>query len=412
MVLATPVRRAPRALRGTGAAALGLIAVYTLATTLGPTSDASINDLPIYSAYSGGILHGLAPYRDFLVEYPPLSLAPMLAGRAAGGGRHAYEWVFGALMGVSLLGLLAAVAGLARERAAQAAWAVALSPLLTGALVRTHFDALVVALMAAGLLAVARRRPVLGLAILGVATMVKWFPAVLVPVVLAWLLAQGRQREALRGAIAFAAVVVLVSAPFAGHGYLDSYRFHLDRPVQIESTPATVLFALGGSHSTGPFTRHPDRFRSQGLAGPDAGTVESLFAVLLLAALAVVVAAAYGCPDEEQLLLCAMAAVLAFVALNKVASPQYMVWLVPVFALAWAGRERVIAVLTAAAMVLTQFEFPPRYFDLVHQHTGVIVLVAARNAVLLLALGVAMSRLASRAGTARSSPPAAAETPL
>jgi hypothetical protein len=410
MVLGTHVRRAPRALRGTLAAALGLIAVFALATTLGPTANVSINDLAIYRLDAFGIHVGVWPYRDYLFEYPPLALVPMLAGAIAGFGAASFAWVFGSLMGLCMLGVLAATAALARERAPTAAWLVALSPLVTGALVRTHFDAFAVALALAGLLAVTRDRPVLGLAVLGLATMAKWFPAALVPVILAWLAAQGRSRDAWRGLAAFAAVLVVVSAPFAGKGELDTYRFHLDRPAQIESTPASVLFALGGSHTTGPFTAHLDRFRSQGLDGPAAGPVKDLFAALLLIALAIITAAAYARPDERQLLLCALTAILAFVGLNKVLSPQYVIWLVPVAALGWALRERAVAGLTAAAIGLTQVEFPSRYFELVERDTGLIVLVAARNALLLAALAVAMSRLVSRAGTARSSPPAAAPT--
>lgn len=411
MVPAAPVRRSLRPFRGAFAAAVGLIAIYALATTQGPTSDISINDLGVYRVYSHGVLEGVRPYRDFLFEYPPLALVPMLAGAALGTGAHTYEWVFGVFTGLCMAGVLFATAALARERATLAAWAVALSPLATGALVRTHFDAFAVALALAGLVAVTHERPVLGLAVLGAATMAKWFPAVLVPVVLAWLVAQGRRREAVRGALAFAAVLVVVSAPFAGNGYLDSYRFHLDRPVQIESAPATVLFALGGSHVTGPFTAHPDRFRSQGLKGGMATPVAALFAALLLTALAATAFAAHALPDERQLLLASMAAVLAFVAFSKVLSPQYAVWLVPVAALALALRERLLFALTAGAIVLTQVEFPSRYFDMVSRDTGPILLVAARNALLVAAVAVVMSRLASRAGTARSSRPATAATP-
>ena len=378
---------------------------------MGPTSDARIPDLPLYRSYVHGVHHGLWPYRDFTFEYPPLALVPMLLGGLAGTDFENYQWLFGAFMALSMLGVLFATAALARERAGLAVWLVALAPLMTGALIRTRFDAFAVAVALAGLVALTRNRPVLAMTVLGLAAMTKWFPAVLVPIALAWLVAQGRRREAIQGGLVFVAVVLALSAPFAGKGYVDAYRFHLERPVQIESSPASVLFATGGSHTTGGFTAHPDRFRSQGLAGGIATPVAALFAAMLVAALAAAAAAAYARPDERQLLLASIAAILAFVALGKVLSPQYMVWLVPVAALALALRERLIAALTIVAIVLTQIEFPSRYFDLVHWHTGPILLIAARNVLLLAALAVVMSRLASRAGRARSSPRAAAATP-
>jgi hypothetical protein len=46
------------------------------------------------------------------------------------------------------------------------------------------------------------------------------------------------------------------------------------------------------------------------------------------------------------------------------------------------------------AVLLTQLEFPGRYTSLVDQRTPVILLVAARNALLLAALGLTLARLA------------------
>jgi hypothetical protein len=81
---------------------------------------------------------------------------------------------------------------------------------------------------------------------------------------------------------------------------------------------------------------------------------------------------------------------------------------VPFAALAWVSGERLLAGLSAAAIVLTQLEFPARYADLVLSDTFAIVLIAVRNAVLLAALSVALMRLA---GPARSHPRASAATP-
>ena len=56
--------------------------------------------------------------------------------------------------------------------------------------------------------------------------------------------ARGRAANAARhwqGAAAFAVVVALIALPFAPHGFARVVTFHLDRPVQIESTPASVL---------------------------------------------------------------------------------------------------------------------------------------------------------------------------
>ncbi|MDX6669118.1 MAG: hypothetical protein QOK04_2498 [Solirubrobacteraceae bacterium] len=387
--------------------AFALVAVWAVAFSVGPTADVHINDMGVYRGYADAIRAGQYPYVDFALEYPPLALLVFTAAGALGTDPGTYEFLLGALMLSAALIVLVLTADLAGERGWTAAWLVALSPLLTGAMMRTHFDIVVVVLVLAALVALLADRPIAGFAMLGAGTMVKLFPGLLAPVAAAWLVGRGRGKEALRGLAVFGAVVVLVSLPFLSRGYFDSYSFQLERPVQIESTPASVLFAVGGSHVTGtPFT--PDRYKSNGLAGGAAGPVAAVFTVLMIGTLAAVTALAARRRDRCGLLLAAFAALLAFAALGKVLSPQFMVWLVPFAALAWVSGERLLAGLGAGAILLTQLEFPARYADLVLSDTTAIVLVAVRNAVLLAALSVALVRLA---GPARSHPHASAVPP-
>jgi Glycosyltransferase family 87 len=389
--------------------AVVLALVWGVALFHGPTSDVHINDLNVYRGYSDLLQAGHEPYAaGFALEYPPLALVPMWLAGLVGSGYDDYETAFAALMLLAGLGVLVLTAALARERAVTAAWVVALSPLLTGAVVRTHFDLVPLALLLAALLALTRGRPTAGFALLGVGAMTKLFPALLVPGAAAWLVAAGRGRAAIRGVIAFAAVVAVVSLPFLGDGYLHAYRFQLERPVQIESTPASVLFALGGSRVTGSPSA-ADAYKSNGLVGGAADGVQALFAVALIGLLALIaVLILHAPPDTRTLLLGSLAALLAFTALGKVLSPQYVIWFVPFIALAWTGGERLLAVLLGATVLLTQLEFPARYTLLVSEHTPTILLVAARNGVLLAALALTLGRLA---GSARSRRPAWAGTP-
>ena len=111
--------------------------------------------------------------------------------------------------------------------------------------------------------------------------------------------------------------------------------------------------------------------------------------------------------SARHLVLCGFAALLAFVTLGKVFSPQYVIWLAPFAALAWVWGRRAVALLVAAAIVLTHVEFPSRYFDLINVQTEVVVIVAARNALLLVALAVlavGLARFAARSRWRREAP--------
>ena len=382
-------------------AGVALLAVYAIATTVGPFSDVTVNDLYVYGVYADLLHAGQLPYVDFGFEYPPLAAIPIWLAGVPGLGAATYEVSFGALMAACLVvaqQLAARLAG--RGTRERVAWLLVATPVVVGAAVRTHFDALPVALALGGLLALSRDRHGLGFALLGVGTMTKLFPGLLAVVALAWLAGRGEWRAVLRGGAIFAAVVVAISLPLSGAGYVDSFAFHLDRPVQIESSAASVLFALGGSQVTGTNLR-PDRFKSNGLDGGHADTVERVFAFLLVLALWSVVWLASRRPGTRHMVLCGFAALLAFVTLGKVFSPQYVIWLAPFAALAWVWRLRAVALLTVAAIVLTHVEFPSRYFDLINVEHTVVVIVAARNALLLAALGVLAASLARapRSGT-------------
>jgi Glycosyltransferase family 87 len=400
--------RAAGLARTVWAPAAVLVALWCVATVVGPTSDTGITDLGLYRDYGERIAAGDVPYREFFVEYPPLALVPMWLAALVSGGPDGYELAFGALMLAAALAVLVLCTRLGRERGHVAAWVVALAPLAAGASVRTHFDFVPVALALGALLALTRSRPALAFALLGAGAMAKVFPAVLVPIGLAWLAGRADWRGAGRAAAAFVLMVAAVSLPFAGTGYVDAFRFHVDRPLQLESTGASILLVAGGGTVTGVETPVANDFRSNAVEGSAADAVAAAGLVLFAASLAFAAWRAWARADERGLLLASAAALLAFLAFGKVFSPQFALWLVPVAALAAAGREWLLAGCAAGAIVLTQAEFPSRYFDLVARDPGVIALVAVRNGLVLAALSVCLARLA---GPARSPRPAAAPTP-
>jgi uncharacterized membrane protein len=375
-------RSAP--LAGRLARAAALVAVYALATTVGPTSDTAINDLYVYSVYQDLLQQGYAAYSGFGFEYPPLALYPI----AIFGGS---AWQLGIAMLVCLLATQWCCDELCGPLAG---WLMALTPLLLGAMVRTHFDALPALLAMAAMLCFAREHPRWGFVLLAVGGMVKLWPLVLVPVAIVWLVARGQRRAALEGTAIALAICVVVLAPYPWHGLRDAVRFHQERPVQIESTPATVLWLAGDSFITGDPVR-PDRFKSNGLDGGPAHTVSVLATILEVLAILGAAALAARRRDARHLVLCCFLAAIAFVALGKVLSPQYLVWLTPFAAVAFAWGARVPAALIALACVLTQIEFPRRYFDLVADDDTTFAIVGVRNVALIVAglsLAAALAR--------------------
>lgn len=364
-----------------------------MVTHHGPLADDAISDLFVYGQYADLLRDGLTPYAEFGFEYPPLALLPV---GLIGDHENAFS--------IAMLACALAAQELARRIAGPpAAWLMCLLPLLCGALARTRFDLFPAALALGGLALLLVRRPAAAGAVLGLGALAKLWPALLVVLGAVWL----RERTPAIRVVASAGAVVLIGvagivATGGAPGAWDSLiRFHLDRPVQIESFPATLLFALDGSYVTGDPVR-PDGFKSNGLAGGHADAVALLAAAAQVAALIAVLALVARRRDRDGLLLGALGAALAFVALGKVLSPQFLLWLLPLAAIVAARGHELPAALVAAAAAVTLIWFPGRYFDLVAEEPLVVTLVTVRNLLLLAAL------LATGRALARSPRPASA----
>lgn len=282
---------------------------------------------PLY--FNRGLADGKVPYFDRLademqyVEYPVLSgwfmhLVGLLVRPLGVETRGMAFFQLTAL----LLALFAVVAVLATAYAAgrrslRAGLMVALSPgLLLAAYI--NWDLLAVALAALAVAAWAKRRPLAAGALLGLAISAKFYPLVFLwPFVLLCLRA-GQWRALGRLLGGTAATWLLVNVPvmvLAWDGWLRFYGFSKERGVDWGS----VFFFLM-DHGV-PSAGDVDRLNLMG---------QGAFAVLCLA-IGVLALAAPRRPRLPQLLFLVLA---AFMLTNKVWSPQYVLWLLPLVALA------------------------------------------------------------------------------
>jgi hypothetical protein len=331
-----------------------------------------IVDTPVYERYGSQIDDGNVPYRDFALEYPPGAL-PVFAVPALGDvGSETFRVRFEALMAFFGEAIIVCVAiglvalGAGRRRLVGALGFVALAPLGLGPVVVSRFDLWPAALAAAALAALVSGRLRLGHVALGVAVAAKLYPVVLAPIAVAYVWRREGRREALVCAALLAAVVGVVFAPFlvlAPGGVWHSLSDQASRPLQIESLGAGLL--LVGHHLFGTAVTVESSHGSQNLAGSAPDALAAAQSVLQVAALvAVWILFARGPARRDRLVLASGAALVAFVALGKVLSPQFLIWLIPVIPLVRGRRGLTTAALLASALVLTQLWFPYRYWEL------------------------------------------------
>jgi uncharacterized membrane protein len=195
---------------------------------------------------------------------------------------------------------------------------------------------------------------------------VKLFPGVLVPVALAYTWRRRGRREALLCLAVSAAVVALVFLPFllvAPDGVARSLGHQLSRPLQIESLGSALY--LAAHHLTGLHVEMRSGHGSQNLHATGTGLAALLFSAVQLAVLVWIWLRRPA--GKEELLRWSAASVVAFVALGKVLSPQFLIWLAPLVPLVAGARGLRASALLAAALVLTQLWFPSRYWDLARE---------------------------------------------
>jgi hypothetical protein len=356
-----------------------------------------IVDTPVYERYGSAMNSGQVPYRDFSVEYPPGALPvfvlPALGGTRGDSYRRRFEALMallGELMLVSIAVALVAL-GAGRRWLLAALGFAAVAPLLLGPVVLSRFDLWPAALTAVALAALVSDRLRLGHAVLGAAIAAKLFAAVLVPIALVYVWRRRGRREALLCGALLVGVVAAVFVPFlviAPHGIWDSLSNQASRPLQIESLGAALL--LASHHVFGTGVTMESSHGSQNLAGPTPDAFALAQALLQISALAAVwILFARGPATRTRLLYASAAALVAFVALGKVLSPQFLIWLIPVAPLLRGRRGATACLVLAAALVLTQLWFPYRYWDLaLHFGTLESWLVLLRDLVLLALLAV------------------------
>lgn len=352
----------------------------------------------------------LVPYRDYLVEYPPGFFLAALPPTWVASTPDGYVKLFEVFMALALTGALALMTRSIRRLGGRQpsigkvlAWA-SLCVLLLGTVATHRYDASVALAMTVALAALVADRPLLLGAALGAAIALKATPVLILPIVLLHGLAGRRYREILTILLAAIAVPVLLTVPtlLGGGDPIGTFlQYHVDRPVQIESTwggLAGLIHSLGLADARVQWS-----FGSVNLVGKlpsvlarlaSAATVVGLVLVYLVAWRRM--SAATESDRKRIALESSMAALAVFVACGKVASPQYLVWILPVgLLLSLTNPRRLGLILFIACLALCQVIYPMFYGAISALKPFPFVFVLARN-LTLLTWGVLLLRTPTR----------------
>ncbi|MGH3438040.1 MAG: glycosyltransferase family 87 protein [Sciscionella sp.] len=211
---------------------------------------------------------------------------------------------------------------------------VAISPLAL-LHVFTNFDALATAFAAAGILSWARKRPVLAGVMLGLGGAAKLYPLFLLLPLLILCARSGKWREWWHATIAAAVTWVVVNLPFAlafPQGWTQFFRLNSTRGADPDSLYNVFSY----------FTGTPEI---------QVSTLNTLTATLLAICCAGIIWVGLSAPRRPRFAQIAFLVVAAFLLTNKVWSPQYSLWLVPLAVLAVPRWKPILVWMTVDALV-------------------------------------------------------------
>jgi uncharacterized membrane protein len=219
---------------------------------------------------------------------------------------------------------------------------VAGSPLLIFQIF-TNFDALATACAAGAMLAWARRRPALAGVLIGVGVALKLYPLLLIVPMVILALRTGRLRAVGKTAGAAVATWVVVNLPIMvlfPRGWSEFFRLNTRRGDDMDSLYNVVKSFTGWAG----FDPH------LGFWQPPA-VLNAVSAVLFAVCLCGIAYVGLTAEQRPRLAQLAFLVVAAFLLTNKVWSPQYSLWLVPLAVLALPQRRILLAWMTVDALV-------------------------------------------------------------
>jgi hypothetical protein len=297
-------------------------------------------DVDLYGSYAQRMVDGQWPYRDFFDEYPvgaqPLFVfVHWLPGSFVG----AFRWTMALCGAASVFAMLAWL-----RRTLVGALVAGLAPLIVGPVFLNTYDLFPALLTVLAIAAWLHDRERTTWILLALAIAVKVYAVVLLPFI---LFDSSRRRRAVVWIVGILALLHLPFVLVGPGGVRFSYWQQLRRGLESESLGAGVLLVL---HRLGLIgvTLKDEAPGSRDLIGTVPNVVAALSTLALVAAIALLWRRHPG-----DRLVTAAAAVTAFVTFDKVLSPQYVSWLVPLV----PAVSVECALLLALVLVLTRLEW-------------------------------------------------------
>lgn len=355
-------------------------------------------DVELYLEYADFMFEGNLPYRDFIVEYPPLSLLFLLIPRLFSANLAGYADAFAVLIfAFALLGLFF-TSRLSRKLELNHFATLGIYTLaffLIGDIAINRFDVIPAVLSLGAVCYYLENKPRAAWFMLALGVLVKLYPAIIAPIFAIGHIRRREFRPLIKGMAVFCITGLAVTLPFfiaSPEGFWRFIDFHSGRGLQIESSYASLLMLGDMLGLTGVEVVYTYSSVDLKAAASDFLVAASTFITL---------AAVFACycfycrsffkgKDENVNLISYMIGALALLLVtSKIFSTQFVIWLYPFIPLLGNRMRHPAWIIFGIIALLTQYIFPYNYGELVDLRQPAVIFLILRN-FLVLALGIAV----------------------
>lgn len=328
--------------------------------------------------------------------YPLLAQLPIFAANVFGPSLYLLGWTL-IIIVLNAVGLVFLTRGKRSVSGIAPAWFWLFFTIFMGFLSFARVEGITTSLVLIALL-YAVERPIVAAFLLSAATWIKvWPAAVIAPLLIA---SAKRGQIFITGVVVSAAVAAVAVLTGAGSHLFDFAINQGDRGMQLEATFSTPwvwlsVFNVGGSKIADNVA-----INSTEVYGPGAEVAAALMQPLLIVAaltgaILMVWALRRGAQREELILEGSLLMVTAFIVFNKVGSPQFIIWLLPVVVAGlvhdW-DRWKIPATLLMGIAFTTFIIYPLFYTPLIHANPIMAAVLTSRNVLLVTLLIWAIQR--------------------
>ena len=351
------------------AVALGLVGISSFLLFLQLLSRQAPGDVALYGRIASYVLQGQLPYRDQPLEYPPYVVPLFLVPRLFGAGNYLRAFCLYTLLADTAIKVILLVCGTRATKGLRGIAPVALYCIAVPVLCHFYlrrYDAWLALICLAAIIWFCRGRYGVAGAAIAVGIGLKVYPIVFVPPLFVLAVRRGQGRLFAWGTLAGILPLLLLGFFLPWWHFA---QFQADRGLQCESLYASVIWVgklLGLWQATWEEAKAWKEVRGA-LASAVLPFARLLSVSAIIGSMAVASYAAARCrnvtlPQLAQILLVPL---LGFIVFNQVFSPQFLVWALPLAALATLGESPLTSVFIMAATVMT-----PIFYPSIHHNYG------------------------------------------